>query len=192
MEKNCLQCKKTFKKLVTRSVRDFLQSAKFCSKECHNLSMVGVPQSESTKLKKRGRQAWNRGNDVTLVCKECKGHFTVFEWRARQNPQFCSHQCASQYKDFGKTTEDKRIRVSVVYKAWRTLVFERDDYTCKDCGVRGGKLHADHIKPFAFYPELRFEVTNGRTLCIPCHQKTPTYGGRCKGYVEKTLWANAV
>jgi hypothetical protein len=60
---------------------------------------------------------------------------------------------------------------------WRTAVFQRDDYTCQMCGQRGGRLQADHIKPYATYPDLRWDVSNGRTLCVPCHKKTPTYGG---------------
>lgn len=65
-------------------------------------------------------------------------------------------------------------------KEWRKKVFDRDNYTCQMCPTpkRGVKLHADHIKPFTFYPELRFDVNNGRTLCIPCHKKTETYAGR--------------
>lgn len=192
MEKNCLQCTKIFSKPYTRSRKDFIERAKFCSKQCHSASMVGSTQSLLVRIKKGGRIPWNKGVDKILVCRECEGHFIVPEWRAKQKPQFCSHACASQFKDFGKTTEDKRLRASEAYKAWRTLVFERDDYTCKECGIRGGKLHADHIRPFAFYPELRFEVSNGQTLCVPCHIKTPTYGGRCRGYVKKTLWAEAV
>lgn len=38
------------------------------------------------------------------------------------------------------------------------------------------KMHADHIKPFAIYPDLRFEVSNGRTLCSACHRKTESFG----------------
>lgn len=65
------------------------------------------------------------------------------------------------------------------YRQWRRLVFERDDYTCQFCCERGGKLHADHIKPYAKYPKLRTTVANGRTLCESCHKTTPTWGGRC-------------
>lgn len=76
------------------------------------------------------------------------------------------------------TPEHERIRKSIAYRAWRTAVFERDDYTCQFCGKRGGRLNADHIKPFAEFPALRFEISNGRTLCEPCHRRTPTFGRR--------------
>lgn len=74
--------------------------------------------------------------------------------------------------------ERDRIMETFEYKLWRKSVFERDNYTCQHCGVRGNYLEADHIKPFAYFPELRFELSNGRTLCKPCHLKLPTHGKR--------------
>lgn len=83
----------------------------------------------------------------------------------------------------GVTPIYKTIRKSPEYIAWRLSVFERDNYTCIECGARPGNgkrvdLQADHIKPFALYPELRFDLDNGRSLCIPCHKLTDTYGGK--------------
>lgn len=75
-------------------------------------------------------------------------------------------------------TEIERIRRSAEYRQWRKAVYKRDDYTCQMCGQWGGKLNADHIKRFSDYPELRFEINNGRTLCVECHRQTDTYGGR--------------
>ena len=71
----------------------------------------------------------------------------------------------------GISGENNRVRRSIKYSEWRTLVFERDNYTCVFCGQVGGKLNADHIKPFADYPELRLDIDNGRTVCVPCHRK---------------------
>lgn len=81
----------------------------------------------------------------------------------------------------GITPINKQIRNSYEYKLWRKAVFERDDYTCVWCGIKSGNgktvyLEADHIKPFSLYPELRFAIDNGRTLCKECHKKTETYG----------------
>lgn len=78
----------------------------------------------------------------------------------------------------GRTSESEKIRKSIQYKQWRELVFKRDNYICQMCGKRGIKIQVDHIKPFALFPELRFEVNNGRTLCIECHKKTDTHGWR--------------
>lgn len=81
----------------------------------------------------------------------------------------------------GVSPENERQRKTVAYKAWRAAVFERDDFRCQCCGDRATAghrvtLHADHIKAFASHPELRLDVSNGRTLCATCHRKTPTYG----------------
>lgn len=76
----------------------------------------------------------------------------------------------------GLTPISQKIRDSIEYKLWREAVFKRDDYTCIWCGKRGIRLNADHIKRFSEFPELRFAIDNGRTLCLPCHKTTDTWG----------------
>lgn len=63
------------------------------------------------------------------------------------------------------------------YYGWRKLVFKRDNYSCVLCGSQN-KLEADHIKSYSKFPELRYELSNGRTLCNECHKKTDNYGGK--------------
>jgi len=80
----------------------------------------------------------------------------------------------------GVTSINKSIRSSLQYKLWRESVFKRDNFTCVWCGSKSGDgktvaLNADHIKPFSLFPELRFAIDNGRTLCLDCHKKTDTY-----------------
>lgn len=75
----------------------------------------------------------------------------------------------------GKTPLNRAARNSFEYKEWRKKVFDRDKYTCVLCYKTGGELNADHIKQFAYYPELRFDINNGRTLCVECHKKTDTF-----------------
>lgn len=70
----------------------------------------------------------------------------------------------------GVSTLNERARRRVAQKAWRVDVFERDDYTCQECGQRGGNLHAHHILAFATHPEFRTALENGLTLCDSCHK----------------------
>lgn len=85
-----------------------------------------------------------------------------------------------------KTPEIVRQRNSEEYKVWRIAVYRRDGYACVLCGDdSSGNLEADHIKPFAFFPDLRFSIENGRTLCKQCHRNTETWGsGACRMYPQ--------
>ena len=67
-------------------------------------------------------------------------------------------------------TERHKFMGRVEYKNWRRAVFTRDDYTCQKCDQRGGRLNADHIKPYSDYPQLALELGNGQTLCVACHK----------------------
>ncbi len=73
-----------------------------------------------------------------------------------------------------------RLRKRIEYKQWRRSVFIRDEFTCRDCGMTHIYIYAHHIKSFAHYPEFRYEIDNGKTLCEKCHSKTHNYKGRNK------------
>lgn len=87
----------------------------------------------------------------------------------------------------GITPISVQIRKSREYKIWRKTVFEKDDYICQSCSRKGGKLHADHIKPFFLFKELRLEISNGRTLCVDCHRQTETYGNKLYFQLKKGI-----
>lgn len=89
-------------------------------------------------------------------------------------------------------TRNNLVRKSIIYKIWRDNVFERDNFTCCDCGLRGGILNAHHLEEFAKNRAKRFEVENGKTYCYLCHRKlhmikwmTNKYG--VPSYFVKTL-----
>jgi 5-methylcytosine-specific restriction endonuclease McrA len=99
----------------------------------------------------------------------------------------------------GITTLNHAIRNMLQYRQWRSDVYTRDDFVCQSCGKRGGKLEADHIKPFskivsdnniktvedALNCEELWNINNGRTLCKECHWKTDNYGSKAyKGRKE--------
>ncbi len=71
----------------------------------------------------------------------------------------------------GKSKELKKRYHDVEYNIWRRHVFERDNYTCKICNLRGSYLNAHHIKLFSKFPDDRYVVSNGVTLCQSCHNE---------------------
>lgn len=71
----------------------------------------------------------------------------------------------------GITPKNRLIRTSKKYQEWRLAVFQRDNFTCQKCGRRGGDLEPHHSLSFSEFPELRFELWNGITLCSKCHSE---------------------
>ena len=76
----------------------------------------------------------------------------------------------------GITSKNHIIRRSIEFRLWREAVFARDNWTCQGCNRRGVSLNAHHLKSFAEFPELRFAIDNGQTLCEKCHNLTKKGG----------------
>ena len=88
-----------------------------------------------------------------------------------------------------------KIKNTFQYRQWRSDVFTRDNFTCQKCGEKSGNgkaiyLEAHHIKPFAeirekyqiktleeaLHCEELWNINNGQTLCLKCHNKTKLGG----------------
>lgn len=124
----------------------------------------------SSEIKKNTRINYNQYLKQKFCSLPCKGLWLQENFKGENNPNYVS----------GQSSENEIIRGSPKYKRWRAFVFARDNYTCQVCAKRGGEINADHIKSFAKYPKLRFDINNGRTLCRMCHTKTPSYGKKLK------------
>lgn len=120
----------------------------------------------------------NTQQKLDYIC-EC-GRKSSIRFANFQNGQRCrpcgikkiSGENSPHYKE--ELTEEDRLigRNDVQTREWRKKVFERDDYTCYKCNKRGnGNLNAHHINAYNVFPELRYDVTNGLTLCEPCHRE---------------------
>ncbi len=134
-----------------------------------SLAKMGHKHSEETK-RKIGLRSANRSPEVIKKISNSLMGAKNANWRG------------------GITPINRKERDSHESRLWRRAVWERDNYTCIWCGRKKSesvKIHADHIKPFAYFPELRLAIDNGRTLCIDCHKTTETFGSNCKKIYDK-------
>lgn len=68
----------------------------------------------------------------------------------------------SQLKKYEGSQEKRGNR----YKEWRKQVKERDGHKCKiDDHKCSGRLEVHHILSWTYFPEYRYEIKNGITLC---------------------------
>jgi len=160
----------------------------YCSKECYWKARIGMKRPEhsefmsryyqnnkhpmlgqkhSKKTRRKMSQSWNYEKNIT-------------EERNKKISESKKGNANHNWKGGPKTAKAARNKLRKLreYKNWRTTVFERDDYTCQNCGARNGNgkyvyLEAHHIKSWAEFPELRFDVNNGITLCKNCHDLEP-------------------
>jgi 5-methylcytosine-specific restriction endonuclease McrA len=131
----------------------------FCSKNCYD---------------------WFQEKKVEKHCVVCGDIFTIRPVESLKYSTCHKRKCRLTKKRRsnngnwrGGVTRSRKAAMSTKrYKTWRLAVFERDNYICVECGRRGGNLNADHIKPWAYFPKLRYVVDNGRTLCVKCHRLT--------------------
>lgn len=155
--RNCEHCGKEFRSSPS-------DNQKFCSAKCGNAS-----ESRSRKSSENTKRQWQNPLSRALTLLGIQRRSESEEWR--NAPHFQRGENHPRYKGNARAREIAMGRYD--YKAWRNAVFQRDDYTCQECGTRGRRLNAHHIKKWADYPELRFDVDNGITLCEDCHNKIP-------------------
>ena len=188
--KKCAKCGKNFEKKINVSRKKW-ETIKCCSKSCAKKGVSswnkGIPLSEERKLHlhkvllgricNTGRTHIKKGQRLSLNTEFKKGDTP---WSKGKKLLYQTGSNNHNWKG-GVTSEHQKIRHSPEIKQWREDVFKRDNYTCVLCKRKrkvGDRvvLQADHIKSFSKYPELRFVLENGRTLCQECHRKTESYG----------------
>ena len=185
MELQCLVCCHTFKVKPYRMAK-----AKYCSSECYGKTCKGkIPKSAFLKgqhISPNTQYKSGTSHRYYGISSGAKGkHWNLsLESRERQSKarkgEIKLEMRGKKHWNWqgGKRTLRRQAMSRVEYKDWRRQCMKRDDFTCQECGQYSGLLQVDHIKPWALFPELRYILSNGRTLCLKCHRATDTWGGR--------------
>jgi len=180
--KLCIKCGKVFTREAWK-----MKTQTMCSLECQRLGIgfkkghkinLGNILSEDTKkkismahtgMKKPWTTKTHLGKKLGFVpkCAFKKGSIpwnkglAWLEMRGNKSP----HWKGGVSRDIHSTAEHK-------YKNWRLSVFKRDGFKCRiansDCK---NYVQAHHILRWADYPELRYQINNGITLCLAHHPR---------------------
>ena len=168
-ETKCLTCGRTMYQII----RNGEGVQRHCSYKCRPIRRGFKQDRARMNLSglRKGR-GWNKG---------MRGHLSAETLQKMSDARKGKYGAQSPNWKGGTKSEDKRIRARIEYAEWRIAIFERGEYTCQHCGKIGGELNAHHIKSFKHHPELRTDLSNGVTLCVPCHRKEHK---RLKDFVE--------
>jgi hypothetical protein len=161
--RNCIVCKKEF--YAER------MKTKFCSSICYGKTLMKVKP-----LKQKYQKKF-----VIKICEECGFEFIVNPAR-KNRARFCDRVCKGRFFRGEKSCHYKHNREELVtsnredgsyrYREWSLSIKKRDCWTCRinnsDCR---GRLESHHILSWKNYPELRYDINNGITLCLAHHPR---------------------
>ena len=143
------------------------------------VGMTGKVHSKETKIKMSEKAKGNKNWLGKKHSKKTKNLLSKIRIGAK-NPAWKK----------GSSALSSRLRNINLYYEWRLKVFERDKFTCQECGdSTGGNLQAHHIIAFAdllqtykitstkegLLCKQLWELSNGITLCTECHKLTDSY-----------------
>lgn len=101
-------------------------------------------------------------------------------------PRKGKHPC--WFKDRNLLKKSDRNGKSSVCMEWKKNIYKRDNWKCKiNNEYCDGRLEAHHILPWIDFPELRFDINNGITLCHAHHPRKRKDVAELSPYLQKLV-----
>ena len=109
-------------------------------------------------------------------------------WLGKKRPEISGENSSVWISDRTLLKDDHRDRGGSLSRDWSRRVKNRDNEKCKinnsDCE---GRLESHHILGWKEYPELRYAINNGITLCHAHHPKKRVEEKRMVSYFMELL-----
>lgn len=181
MKSICSYCEKEYigiKSNIKKAINNF------CSRRCYGLfrRTRAIVDCDNCGVGFEKLEYWIKRSEHNFCCHECAMEFgrvkvecincgKVFNKMKSQLKlfpnSFCDKQCYGEYR----RRDDAKDRGQWKDVEWKRLVKERDGYICQICGT-DEVLQVHHIYSWQNFPDKRFEIENGITLCRTCHWET--------------------
>lgn len=135
---------------------------------------------------KKGQVPWNKGAKGFQIAwnkgltRETDSR-VIAPWEGKKRPDFPKtgpRDSVSGKNHYAWITDRSKVKAywternNSEYKQWRTKIWLRDNYKCKILDSNCfGKIEAHHILGWTEFPELRYKINNGITLCHAHHPR---------------------
>lgn len=177
----CKNCNKEFLVYIYNLKKGFGKyCSKYCSNKANNLGFKKGHPSFLTEEHYRNIGIWHKGKRLSQETKDKISKANKGRIISEEERELRSKIALKRWDIIGRKPQWKNRYKDSKYLRWHRKVFVRDNFTCQNCGQVGGNLEAHHIKEWKNYPELRYLVENGQTLCKLCHSKTDNYKNKIR------------
>ncbi len=185
--KNCSKEFRTFPSSVKRGV-------KYCSHSCAMVVRHREGYKTSVSLRGSLNPNWTGGKPICIDCGERCSHFKAKRcgncWKL-----FLSNKTGERHHNWiadrtklAILSNGEEYRNSPASREWSKNVRNRDKWSCRIADINcGGRLEAHHILGWTQYPELRYEVNNGITLCHFHHPRKRNDEMRLSPYFQELV-----
>ena len=87
-----------------------------------------------------------------------------------------------------KLKKSEKKHLDSQYKEWMLAVKRRDNWKCKIADINcKGRLESHHILNWINYPELRYAINNGITLCHAHHPRGRKREAKLSPYLQQLV-----
>src|SRR3972149_10273424 len=143
----------------------------------------GLKQTEETNEKRR---EWNKNNPEKIANRKGKKHSD--KTKKLMSESRSGEKAYQWISDRTLLKDDHRERGGQLHGEWSRNVKNRDKQVCRIATVNcDGRLEAHHILSWKDFPELRYELNNGITLCHAHHPRKRVDEAKLSPYFQSLV-----